>query len=372
LWVWEQAAGISTVPGRVRFRPLPYRRSGRGKALDGRRKFDLTRFDETYFERLRSRVVAARKAHLYVAVMLFNGFSIERKGGEGANPWNAHPFNARNNVNGIDGDPQGRGDGHDLHTLQSPDITQLQEAYVAKVVDTLNDLDNVLWEIANESHAGSTAWQYHMIHFIRKYEGLKGRLHPVLMTAQYPDGDNRRLFDSPAEAVSPNSEGGYQDSPPAAVGNKIVISDTDHLWGLGGDVRWVWKTFLRGMHPVFMDPWSLSVSGLPRTVRSKIRINLGYTLDFADRMNLVGMSPRPDWSSSGYCLAEPGKEYLIYTETGQVTVDLSLGHGQFVAEWFDPATGTSTAGGAITGGGSLTFSAPFNDIAVLYLKRLES
>ena len=35
--------------------------------------------------------------------------------------------------------------------MQNGAITALQEAYVRKVVDTVNDLDNVLYEISNES-----------------------------------------------------------------------------------------------------------------------------------------------------------------------------------------------------------------------------
>lgn len=371
LWAWEQAAWISTVPGKIRFKPLPYKRSGKGRALDGKKKFDLNLFDQAYFNRLRSKVVAARNHGIYVAIMLFNGFSIEMKGGgEGGNPWNAHPFNVMNNINGIDGDPQKRGDGRDVHTLNIPTVTSLQEAYVKKVIDTLNDLDNVLWEIVNESHAESTMWQYHMIDLIHAYESTKAMKHPVLMTVQYPGGSNLTLFNSPAEAVSPNDGNGYKDNPPAADGRKVIISDTDHLWGIGGDYKWVWKTFLMGMHPIFMDPYSkgLFKAELPEQARDLIRKNMGYTLAYAKRMNLVDMSPQPGLSSSGYCLAETGKEYLVYAEGGKVDVDLSHSSGQFAIEWFNPVTGASTAGGTIAEGGYQSFSAPFNGDAVLYLK----
>ena len=36
------------------------------------------------------------------------------------------------------------------------------------------------------------------------------------------------------------------------------------------------------------------------------------TLAYANRMNLSSMRPRGDLASSGYCLANPGEEYLIY------------------------------------------------------------
>ena len=48
----------------------------------------------------------------------------------------------------------------------------------------------------------------------------------------------------------------YQIDPPAADGRKVILTDTDHLWGIGGDVAWVWKSFLRGLNPIFMDPYT--------------------------------------------------------------------------------------------------------------------
>jgi len=41
-----------------------------------------------------------------------------------------------------------------------PAVTSLQEAYVLKVVDTLNDLDNVLYEISGDAPASSRDWQF--------------------------------------------------------------------------------------------------------------------------------------------------------------------------------------------------------------------
>jgi len=57
-----------------------------------------------------------------------------------------------NNINGVDGDPHSTDSGRAIHTLALPTVTALQEAYVRKVVDTVNDLDNVLYEIGNEHY----------------------------------------------------------------------------------------------------------------------------------------------------------------------------------------------------------------------------
>ena len=41
----------------------------------------------------------------------------------------------------------------------------------------MGDLDNVLYEISNESHANSVQWQYDMINYIKIYEVTKPKQH---------------------------------------------------------------------------------------------------------------------------------------------------------------------------------------------------
>ena len=229
--------------------PRIYERPGPRRALDGRPRFDLTRFNPEYFERLRNRVVRAGERGFYVSVMLFNGWSIHNKG-EG-NPWDRHPFNRENNVNGIDGDPDARGEGSDVHTLRVPEITRLQEAYVDQVVATVGDQDHVLWEIANESPRESVPWQYHLIRYLRKIDPAG---HPIGMTATFPGNRNEDLFRSPADWISPGNQGGWRKNPPKADGRKVVIVDTDHLWGIGGDADWVRRVLSAGYHVAYMDP----------------------------------------------------------------------------------------------------------------------
>jgi hypothetical protein len=53
--------------------PHPWRRTGPGKATDGGLKFDLTKFDQSYFDRLRKRTQALDDAGIYVGVYLFTG-----------------------------------------------------------------------------------------------------------------------------------------------------------------------------------------------------------------------------------------------------------------------------------------------------------
>lgn len=356
--------------------PFPWARTGPGNALDGKPKFDLRQFDPAYFTRLRSRVEAAGRRGIYVSVMLFEGWELQHL----VNSWKDHPFHRDNNVNEIDGDLNGDGFGIETHTLDIPAVTRIQEVYVRHVIDTVGDLDNVLYEVSNESGSYSTKWQYHMIRFMKEYEKTRAKQHPVGMTFQWSRnrqhrGMNQSLFDSPADWISPspNAVDGrkYQSDPPSTDGRKVILLDTDHLWGIGGDSDWVWKTFTRGYYPLFMDPYENAILGkVPPAHWDSIRLSLGQTRHLAERVDLASMNPREDLASTNYCLAQPNVAYLAYLPTGgEVTIDLTAATGSFQVEWMAPVEGTITHDEPVTGGATQQLTTPFQGPAVLVLSK---
>ena len=249
-----------------------HHRFGPGLARDGKPRFDLEAVDPAYLERLRDRVGRAGVRGISMSVMLFEGFGVQFM----KEAWEHHPFNPANNVNGVDGDSDADGKGIEVHQLVQPRITRLQEAYVRAVVEALNPLDNLLYEISNETHPSSTDFQYHMIRFVKECERTLPKQHPVGMTFQNKRGRNETLFAGPADWISPNPEGGFRDDPPDTGGRKVVLSDTDHLWGIGGDVVWAWKTVTRGHNPLFMDPYDGGVLGTRRDAEfDPVRRTLG-------------------------------------------------------------------------------------------------
>ena len=386
LWAWESTSWVLPDSTVVRLDPMPFARLGPAKAPDGRPKFDPAKLNQAYFDRIRRRVVAAGERGIYVAVMLFQGFSVSRKSKRRkSTPWDDHPFHKDNNTLDINGDADGDGEGYEVHTLGDPAITKLQEAYVRKVIDTVGDLDNVIYEISNECHGESTAWHYHIIDLIHRYEKSKPKRHPVWMSFQWDgiagSGSNRDLFEGPAEIISPSRDAAkgdarYRNDPPAADGSKVIIADTDHLWGIGGSASWVWKSFLRGLHPIFMDPYKNSPHHRAAELDAKwepIRRGMGHTLQFANRMNLAAMTPQSDLASTRYCLANPGKEYLVYLPSAsKVSLDLSAAKGKLAVEWFDPRRGQTTKADPARGGTRQIFTTPFDGDAVLYLIATES
>ncbi|HET6529016.1 MAG TPA: hypothetical protein VFH03_00160, partial [Actinoplanes sp.] len=376
LWRWEnvrsQAAGGNY---HLNMTPQPWARTGPGTAKDGKPRFDLERFNDEFFERLHDRVTRAGAAGIYAGVMLFDGWALHLS--PAPDHIEGHPFHSGNNINGISATSI-----NDLQVLPlGPRVRELQEAYIRKVVDTLHDLPNVLWEVANEStgdgsvtseFAGfigmaevprwgdSTQWQYWVIDLVKQHEAERGYpVHPMGMTMQFPVADqtkvNEPLLRSRAEWISP----GYDDDifaggghpmapgsppsrwyadPPVADGAKVIISDSDHYAPGQGDALWAWKSFLRGHHPILMDfgliggpePTGGSPADTgepPFPAYEPARWAMGDTRRYAERMNLIDMQPRRDVASTGYGLVHPGAEYLILEPDGDraFTVDLAAG-----------------------------------------------
>jgi hypothetical protein len=116
-----------------------------------------------------------------------------------------------------------------------------------------------------------------------------------------------------------------------------------------------------------------AIDSSPSGYLENIRRNLGYVSSYASRMDLVKMTPQSSLASTGHCLAwvsAASAEYLVYQPNGGAfTVDLSGTSGAVSVEWMDPSTGTTTTSAAVSGGGTVQFSAPTSGDAVLYLKR---
>jgi hypothetical protein len=370
LWRWETPKWTDAQPaGTVKFcRPHPWKRTGPNLSADGKLKFDLEAFDPEYFERLRARVTKAGERGIYVSIMLFEGWEMQF-----TDAWKYHPFDGPNNVSGVDADPQGRGLLYNqlCDDAMGKKVLALQEAYLRKVIDTVNDLDNVLYEACNESGAYGLKWQYHVIDFVHDYEAKKPKQHPVGMTFMYPGGTNQQLVDSPADWISPNQgtpAEDYKSKPPARYLGKVIVSDTDHLWGhTGGDSVWVWKSFLRGLNVLFMEELLPSP-----TWQDSARTAMGQVRSWAGRIDLARMTPAPERAGTGYLLAHVGgTEFLAYQDgsQGEFWIDLKSAPGTYAVEWFDTTNGKTLSGRPVQGGGRRVLTTPFPGPAAVYLKR---
>lgn len=378
LWAWDSATWDTRANGESESKivlqclPLPWARTGPGLAADGRPKFDLAKFDPDYFERLRTRVRAAGRRGIYVSVMLFEGWGLMHANRGRAAPsgwaWRAHPFHPGNNVNGVDPSRGADGIDGDVHKKLHANVNALQAAYLRKVVETVNEFDHVLFEVINEG--GDKDWDWWIADTIRAYERTLPKQHPIGITGHGAEKLESMLA-SPADWISPGSRDGYRDDPPAWSGQKVSLLDTDHVWGLGGHAGWVWKSFLRGHNPIFMDPYAGSVlAAAAQEARwESVRRALGAARRMAERVNLATLTPKPKLASTEYCLAAPGAEYLVFQPKPGEDFTVTLPIGAWAGEWLDPQSGKSEPMKfTTTREAARRFRANFDGVAVLHLR----
>jgi hypothetical protein len=367
LWAWdhpywyyhEAPAGYSYKRASG---PFPFQRPGPGIAMDGGPRFDLTKFNQAYFDRLRARVEAARARGIYVSIMLFEGWT-SQFGDIGS-----HPFELGNNINGINGDPDNN-QSIEVYTLAIPAITAIQRAYVEKVVQTVGDLDNVLFEIANEAGSFSLPWQEHLLAHLRAYEQANPALylpHPIGISYQQgcqPVATcNAALEATAADWVSISINLPSSTPPPVWNGgsdaNQVSLLDTDHVFGVGGDAAWIWKAFLRGHNPIYMDPYHNTVLQ-NLFADDSARLAMGDARSYAARLDIARAAPSTTVASSGFALVNASaRRYLVLSTGTSVTVDLSASTGQFSVEWFDINARTVTAAVNVDGGAVRTLATP--------------
>ncbi|MFN8110067.1 MAG: hypothetical protein U0Y82_09525 [Thermoleophilia bacterium] len=374
LWTWEQARWTTETTADYHFTPTLFVRTGPGDGLDGKPRFDLTRVNPAYLARLRERVRAARQRGVATVVMLFNGWSVTRKLRDKQDPWRGHPLNAANNVNGVNGDPNGDGSGVDSQTLTSPAVTAVQDRYVRAVVRALAREPGVLYEISNESDGSSVAWQQHMVAVVRDAERDGPLHHPVGMTFPYPGGSNDALYAGPADWVSP---GGKVNDPPAFTG-KPMLMDTDHLCGVCGDASFPWRAFTRGGNPMFMDLYDGTATGLGAADGDfrdpeweRLRRALGIVRQVSESVDLTRMHPDEGFSSSRYALTTGGTrpEAVVFAPGGgAVTLDLTGASGRLTVTWIHPRSGAVLGHDAVDGGAKVRLRPPITADAVLVVR----
>ena len=89
----------------------------------------------------------------------------------------------------------------------------------------------------------------------------------------------------------------------------------------------------------FGDMDGNSSSGFSGTLELDARVQQRHDIvhrvwDFFETVPYYRMQPAQDFVSRGYCLADPGREYLVYLEDGG-TVDVRIDGGSYLIQWID-------------------------------------
>ena len=370
---------LAPLPGRFL---CPWARSSTPGYANGGNKFDLTKWDDAYFKRLKDFVRYAGRRGVIVELDLFCPFY-------GPSQWKSAPLNAANNVNGV-----GAVARTNVYTLdRNGGLLAVQERMVRKLVEELKGFDNLYYEICNEPYFGGVTleWQRHIARVITGTEQRLGVRHLI----------SRNVANGKAKVENPSSEVSifnfHYASPPGTVAlnydlNKVIgdnetgfrgTNDTPYrmeAWQFilagGGLYNNLDYSFVAGREDgTFVYPAKQPGGGNPI-----FRGEMQTLSRFIRRFDFVHMKPDtsvirgglPD-KAAAYALVERGKQYAVYLfGGGQTDLRLELPGGNYRMEWLNPVSGQFLSKSKVKhDGGVVTLKSPeYNpDIALRIVRQ---
>ena len=114
-------------------------------------KYDLSKWNDDYFKRLKEFIQIAAENDIIVEITLFSSIY-------SSDQWNICPQNSANNIN-VDN----KISKNDIHTLNNGILFDYQADFVRKMVQELNEFDNLFFEIQNEPWADRVVAMYNII-----------------------------------------------------------------------------------------------------------------------------------------------------------------------------------------------------------------
>jgi hypothetical protein len=370
----------------------PWARSDQPGAADGGNRFDLTRWDEAYFTRLKDFVTQAGKRGVVVEFVLFCPLYEDKL-------WHVSPMRAANNVNGV-----GKVGRTEVYALKEQALTEAQAAVARKLVTELRDFDNVYFEVCNEPYFGGVtrAWQDRIIDVIVDAE--KGLEHRHLIAQNIANGAAKVEKPNPHVSVF----NFHYATPPTTVGlnerlNRPIGDDETGFKGTGDRAYRTegWDFLIAGGAVYSNLDYSFSckhsdgtfkVTTSPGGGGPELRRQLGILKRFLDGFDLVRMKPenallrkqritpepapkegKPGPGPTARVLAERGRQYAVYVRGGVAAeLTLELPAGAYRAEWLNPRTGAVDRAEAFQHGGgerALVSPAYAEDIALRLTRR---
>jgi hypothetical protein len=325
----------------------PWARSNTPGYANGGNKFDLTRWDSEYFERLRDFVGEAGKRGIVVELVLFCPFYEESM-------WQLSPMNSINNINGV-----GKMKRTDVYKHHDPKMLAIQDMMVRKIVQELKEFDNVYFEICNEPYFGGVTleWQAHIAKTITRAEaGLKAK-HLIAQNI----ANKSQKITKPDPQVSIFNF--HYAKPPTAVEenyrlNKVIGDDETGFAGSDPKPYRVegWDFIIAGGGVYNNLDYSFTVGyedgsadiDAPGGGGPVFRKQLEVLKDFIKSFDFIKMKPNNSVIKAGVpekatarALVEPGRAYAIYINGGkQVDLVLALDRGAYNAEWVNTKTGS--------------------------------
>jgi hypothetical protein len=355
-------------PGKEKF-ICPWVRSDQPGYPVGGNKFDLTKWDEAYFTRLKDFISEAGKRNIVVELDLFSNFYDTIQ-------WKLSPLYYTNNINNLEPIT----DHKEVLSLRHPQLLKIQEEMVRKILAECNSFDNLYFEVCNEPYFGDLqaldSWEEHMTGIIAEAENQLPKKHLISQNIQ----NGSLKVENPHPAVSVFNF--HYAKPPVTVEMNYGLNKPlgDNETGFNGieDVKYRTEgwDFLTAGGALFNnldysftaeneDGSFVVAPGQPGGGGENLRNQLKLLKDVFGELDFIHMKPSnhllknsPDGNATLRILAEEGEQYLLYlnnSKTGKkinsesegeivaiYEVLLELPAADYKGEWIDPESGLRT------------------------------
>jgi hypothetical protein len=342
-------------------------------------KYDLDTWDPDYFNRLRDFCAKARNAGIIVEICYFNGMYEDR--------WQFQAMHHSNNIQGIGTC------GWDMvqSVTADPRLLACQVKYVAEIARRLNDFDNVIFHVCDEPWmcrlppAIFGAWMDRLIEAYRDAEKDLPRKHLLGQTVDWKMRDNEADFsaDSRIHYIDIEYARGAEDLRNEYVHEKpiVYIESEFYPYSFTGDRTAAsrveaWEFMINGCGG-FMHLNALFTAANPTATGAENDGLLGEFTKlkaFMESFDFVAMRRDDGFVAGGLpegafsaALSEPGRQYAFFIHHSayrdppprpdadgsfrhsyvvtsgryRETFSFEFPEGRYLAEWVNPAAGTT-------------------------------
>ncbi len=336
----------------------PWARSSEPGYSNGGNKFDLSKWDEAYFARLKDFITEAGKRNIIVELDLFSCIYDTVQ-------WKLSPLYYGNNINNM----QAVREWKEVLSLKHPELLDIQSKMTRKIVTELKDFDNLYYEICNEPYFGDTLalreWEDYMTGVVADAEKDYVNKHLISNNVQ----NFKKLVPEPRQHVSIYNF--HYAEPPVTVPlnyhlNMPLGDNETGFRGIEGTIYRIeaWRFLLAGGALFNHLDYSFTTEnedgsyvvqkGEPGGGSRELREQFRILAVFMRSLNFIDMKPAGNdviksvtEGTSVEGLVEDGKVWALFlsvkdTVATSSVLDVNLPAGSYNLTWTDTKTGSES------------------------------
>jgi hypothetical protein len=355
----------------VPFYEQPFARAGVGEAWDGLSKYDLTKFNKWYWQRLRDFAELCNERGLVLVHQNYFQHNILEAGAH----WVDCPWRPVNNVNntGFSEPPPFIGDkrifiAHQFYDVTNEHRRELHRGYIRQCLDGLAEQSNVI-QMTSAEYSGPLEFTQFWLDVVAEWEAEKGRDVIVGLSAPKDVQDAILADEKRAAAVDvidirywAYTAGGGTYAP----GGGLNLAPRQHqrqggkrAGGFGEIARAVHEyrtkfpgkavTYFAEMHcPSRHDGWAVLMGG------GSLADVRGLPAELAALVPTLTPLAGVAAGEGQWCLGREGRDYLVASNDRARELSLTLPAGEYRAKWINTRSGEIADGERVTSAGGTT------------------